>query len=483
VAKLKKLVAKGKKEPEAAAPAPPPKTLYGGPTKRFFVSMLTRDIELDHAILDLIDNSVDGAMRVLGKPTLAKTPYDGFEVKIKISKDSFSIEDNCGGIPDSRLDAAFSLGRPQSDLDLDIPTIGMYGIGMKRSIFKIGNEAIVESSSSDGVRTVTYDKKWMNSESADADNNWDLNIEYGKTRKKRGVMIVIDDVRTEISKQFSNEAHVERLKRRIGIHFGYLILRGFSIYVNRKKITPKTLHLYASREKKKSLNPFDYIGRVNGVRVRVTVGFYSTVHRDGGGDEILTSMIKETPGISVLCNDRVILHNDTTFRTGWGTRTVPKFHTQFVAVAGLISFHSNDADTLPVNTTKTGIDMETEVYEHAVSICAEAIKHFTSFTNKWKGNTKETVEFFDHAQLSDALFGIKLAQSSHAKTKRLYDATCFVPDLPAPSSQTTNRRVSFVKDIKEIKLVSEYLFGEILKPGPVGEECFDRFLHDAKEAK
>jgi hypothetical protein len=37
--------------------------IYGGPQKRFFVSMLTRDIDLDDAILDLIDNSVDGVMR------------------------------------------------------------------------------------------------------------------------------------------------------------------------------------------------------------------------------------------------------------------------------------------------------------------------------------------------------------------------------------------------------------------------------------
>lgn len=35
------------------------------PAKRFFVEMLTRDIELVDAILDLIDNSLDGAMRLL----------------------------------------------------------------------------------------------------------------------------------------------------------------------------------------------------------------------------------------------------------------------------------------------------------------------------------------------------------------------------------------------------------------------------------
>lgn len=34
------------------------------PTKRFFVSMLTRDINLADAILDLLDNCLDGALRL-----------------------------------------------------------------------------------------------------------------------------------------------------------------------------------------------------------------------------------------------------------------------------------------------------------------------------------------------------------------------------------------------------------------------------------
>lgn len=35
----------------------------GSPTKEFFVEMLTRDIELNDAILDLLDNCLDGVVR------------------------------------------------------------------------------------------------------------------------------------------------------------------------------------------------------------------------------------------------------------------------------------------------------------------------------------------------------------------------------------------------------------------------------------
>ena len=33
------------------------------PVKRFFVEMLTRDIQIEDAILDLLDNCVDGILR------------------------------------------------------------------------------------------------------------------------------------------------------------------------------------------------------------------------------------------------------------------------------------------------------------------------------------------------------------------------------------------------------------------------------------
>ena len=35
--------------------------IKASPTKEFFISMLTRDISTDRAILDLIDNSIDAA--------------------------------------------------------------------------------------------------------------------------------------------------------------------------------------------------------------------------------------------------------------------------------------------------------------------------------------------------------------------------------------------------------------------------------------
>ena len=45
---------------------PTPSKVGANPTKAFFVTMITRDITLEDCILDLIDNSVDGAWRSEG---------------------------------------------------------------------------------------------------------------------------------------------------------------------------------------------------------------------------------------------------------------------------------------------------------------------------------------------------------------------------------------------------------------------------------
>lgn len=108
------------------------------PTKQFFISMLTRDIPLDRSILDLVDNSVDSANE--------KQILDTGVIKISMSEERFIIEDNCGGF--SRSDAikfAFRFGRDPTD-NRDTPhSVGQFGVGMKRTLFKLGDNFVVKS--------------------------------------------------------------------------------------------------------------------------------------------------------------------------------------------------------------------------------------------------------------------------------------------------------------------------------------------------
>ena len=95
--------------------------------------MLTRDVLLTRAIIDLVDNSIDGAKRLR-----SEGDYSGLKVIIRFSEEEFSIEDNCGGIsiPTAR-DYAFRFGRPK-DAPSTTSSVGQFGVGMKRTFFKLG---------------------------------------------------------------------------------------------------------------------------------------------------------------------------------------------------------------------------------------------------------------------------------------------------------------------------------------------------------
>ena len=103
------------------------KIAKGTPTKEFFVGMLTRDIELSDAILDLLDNCLDGVVRQkknIDKRSAANY-YADYYSHITIDHNSFTIEDNCGGIPIEIAEKyAFRMGRSADKID-DLPTVGI----------------------------------------------------------------------------------------------------------------------------------------------------------------------------------------------------------------------------------------------------------------------------------------------------------------------------------------------------------------------
>ena len=140
---------------------------HASPTMGFFIDMITRDIGLEDCILDLLDNCVDGAGKTLareGRSSRTETAYEAFHVHIDISKDQFRIRDNCGGISISEaIDYAFHFGRREDAPEIEDFAIGLYGIGMKRAIFKIGKQIQIHSSTSQEAFIVDIDvPAWRN---------------------------------------------------------------------------------------------------------------------------------------------------------------------------------------------------------------------------------------------------------------------------------------------------------------------------------
>lgn len=453
------------------------------PAKRFFVEMLTRDIELQDAILDLLDNCVDGALRQNQaiQPQDPSKPYLGRQAKIDFNKDGFTITDNCGGIPRDLAETyAFRMGRPDKERDAAIPTVGMYGIGMKRAIFKIGKASVISTQSSKIGFRVNISAAWM-----EDDTDWSLPIvEENLNLPADGTSINVTSLHESISHLFSTDKtdFEESFRKLVTSHYSLIIEKGFKVIVNGKDIEPKTVGLMFDPNGK-GISPYLYEGNINGVSINLVIGLYRALPtEDETENEILGRSNKENAGWTVICNDRVVLYCDKTRLTGWGEAGVPNYHSQFIAISGIVVFKSNDATQLPVTTTKRGIDGNSEIYLTIKDIMRDGLKHFTSFTNKWKSPSPERDELQQRSKPQEALkISSNLADTAWTAVKKEYGGRRFVPELPSPTVENPEKQIRFSRKLSDIEIVAEYLFDDKnTAPNLVGEECFDSILKKVK---
>lgn len=445
------------------------------PTKRFFVEMLTRDIDLEDAILDLLDNCLDGVARSQRKNP-EDIDYKGYWVKIKYDKNKFEISDNCGGIPIDSVEYAFRMGRPADAPRENLATVGVYGIGMKRSIFKIGRHCIIETkhSESDSFK-VEIDEAWLGS-----DFDWKINIQ--KTlgfEKENGTSIKISKIIQTIADKFSNKLFSTNLMNKIIYAYSYIITKGFEVVVNGEKINPNpiTIRYELDHESGRSIQPYMYKATIDDVEVSLIVGLnLPLVTEKEEEDEKKAPRHKsDDAGWTIVCNDRIVVYRDKTELTGWGVE-LPRYHTQFIAISGIVYFKSNTPEKLPLTTTKRGVDASSPLFIRVRKQIIEGTKIFIDYTNKWKG---EELIKESNARLSKTSHAtpLEVIEKFHdwTKVRNKSNELKHTPALPVPANTPSrSRKITFNKDIEDIELVAEYLgLDSESTPNQVGEHCFD----------
>jgi hypothetical protein len=472
------------------------------PTKTFFVDMLTRDIELEDAILDLLDNCIDGIQRTIKGRESADKPYEGFEAKISFSESGFKIEDNCGGIPlEVARNYAFRMGRPPNgnENDLSINAIGTYGIGMKRAIFKMGRSSQITSQTEADSFRVNISPEWVNSDT------WTLPFELiERTNKENGTTIEVTDIRESIHEEFTSPKSTlnNSLFGKVAHCYSYIIRKGFSIWINARKVEASSFELLWEGENRiTSLNqevitPYLYTSQYEEVSIELIVGFRrkniateDEIEQENEGKR----KSSENAGWTIVCNDRVVVYCDKTRLTGWGEAGVPSYHPQFISIAGIVSFRCHDPRKLPITTTKRGLDLSSDVYLYTKDFMREGLKLFIDYKNKWKKDPPQEQEIVKNTYLIDpSIIFKKIPTESWTKTKKrnstksanITDEKYYKPSLPLPDRGTKFERVKSIKfsrNPSEVKIVAEYLFeDEERDANEVGNECFERILKEAQ---
>ncbi|MGD1118213.1 MAG: ATP-binding protein [Dehalococcoidales bacterium] len=452
------------------------------PVKSFFVSMLTRDILLEDAILDLLDNCVDGILRS-GK-TGGEKPYTGFSAAIDFKKESFSITDNCGGIPWTLHDYAFKLGRAtKSDRPVDpAGTVGAYGIGMKRAIFKMGKHCLISTRSGQDQYEIEITPDWL-----DTEDKWQIPVKKVKKHDKDGTTIVIGELHEGISKKFSEDADdfTRELRGKIAGHYSFIIDKGFEVSVNGKPISPLTTKFaFLKGKDENTIRPYVFKTKSDGVDIFLTVGFTRGIPTPAEilDEEKSPKYSSQEAGWTIICNDRAVLYNDRSILTGWGDSGVPQYHTQFIAISGIVEFKSADASKLPTTTTKRGIDASSALYQQVKNKMREGMRIFTDFTNKWKGKEEEAKALI---QQGERLSFEKIKEEAknlhfHRTLRTFPSGDLYQPKLAMPvKPEPTSRRISFTKEMAKIRTVGEYFGNRDMAPNGVGEKCFDKIYEEA----
>ena len=258
---------------------------------------------------------------------------------------------------------AFKMGRePDDERDSDAETIGMYGVGMKRAIFKMGREALVRTRHGRDNFEVPITSAWLDAK------NWDplpINEPTEAIEKldEPGTTIYVRELYDGVSRHFSNDAFENEVRTAISEHFTMFLQSGLSVVLNGTPVLPVLVEVLVSN-RNDGPAPFIFQKTIDDVVVSITVGL-NTGRSLGNDDEDDTGFERDrssaTAGWTVLCNDRAVIVGDKSRLTGWGDG-IPLYHPQFSIITGIIEFRSKRADRLPVTTTKRALDTSSNVW-------------------------------------------------------------------------------------------------------------------------
>ncbi|WP_194289058.1 MULTISPECIES: ATP-binding protein [unclassified Nocardioides] len=361
--------------------------------KRFFIEMLIKDIELLPAIVDLADNSIDAARRLHPDGNLA-----GQWVNVNVSPTEFRIQDNSGGIDiDVARQYAFRFGRAREFQGVP-KSVGQFGVGMKRAIFKIGDEFEVTSA---------Y-KKIKTDTLARGDSRFTMKVDVREWEKKddwsftlgpheeattlgadveAGSTIVVRKLHLSVADDFKDGSIIDDLKRELRLRHQESLDRGLTLTVNGRAQTGTRPTLQQSELISPIRRTFDVAVPEKDGKVRVEI-FAGTIQgetkRDGDEVDLGDAESFQDPsdaGWYLFCNDRLLMVADTSSVTGWGNPAAA-FHPQYRLFRGYVYLSADDASLLPWNTTKTAVDRDSTVFRSVASAMKSTLVEVQAAINK-----------------------------------------------------------------------------------------------------
>jgi hypothetical protein len=430
--------------------------------------MFTRDISLEDCVLDLVDNSIDGLIRSRGievsskllreQKKLSAAEVRGLpKISISYSEAEFKIEDTCGGIDrEHAMTEVFNFGHAEGDVP---GTLGVYGIGLKRAIFKIGFQFDMASKTpEEGFSVDDLDlEDWVKKDQKLED--WKIPLRFipgAAAKTDAGTRITVKRLRPEVQMRMKDGTFETKLHTTISQSYSLFLNRHVQIFINGTVVEPYRIPLGGSTEVQPARDEFE----VDDVLVNI-VASLATPNEEG-------EWTQEPAGWYVLCNGRVVLAADKTELTGWGTLGSPGYHnSKHRRFVGVVFFQSENALALPWTTTKRGLNRESPVYQRARNRMKGVAKPIFSFLDQMSKNEprEEAVEREIAGQVKPVSIASVVAKPAEAFR------VVFTRRAPP-----TTVRVQYDAEKADVDRIRKKLNRHGWGAGRIGRHTFDYFL-------
>jgi hypothetical protein len=230
--------------------------------------------------------------------------------------------------------------------------------------------------------------------------------------------------------------------------------QGLAISVNGTPLDVNVVDLLHSEELQPAFAEIAFNGAADSeVVARLWAGISTSSPREGGW--------------YIFCNGRLVLGPDQTDVTGWGEtegQLIPQYHPQFARFRGYVFFDSDDASRLPWNTTKTGVDLDSEIYRATRQRMLILMRPVIDFLNKVAAEADE---------------GGPLAASIEGASRARVLDVASAPVFTAPKAVARTPGVGHIlyqKPTPEIDRVKKAL--KVRSNKKVGELTFDYFVEN-----
>lgn len=430
------------------------------PEKRLFISLLTRDISLIAAVLDLIDNSINAAVEPYANKLKTADEYltlsgdasvsPNVNISLTVSDENVEIRDTaCGISAKTAGEHVFKFGRGASSVD-GADRLSVYGIGLKRAIFKLGNRISMRSEHVDGGFDLKLDvSKWAKT----SVQPWTFDITPRKPVPKGETFtsIVVSDLYDDVKRRISDGVFCGQLRESIARTYAYYLAKLVNIDVNADKIEGVNIDLGVNHASER----FEF----DGVTCAITAGI--GVPQAGGFRD-------KSSGWFVFCNGRTVISADKTPLTGWGAGSLPIFQPKHRPFLGTVFFVSENPELLPWTTTKAGINEDSAIWQTAK-------RHMATIG-------REVVTFLDGRYTDEGTeVGSKELQlaSGSSRVSVLSAAIATPQRFRAPvASENTTVRIQYDAKTLDIKRIAKYLKRSSMSASDVGRHTFNHFLRN-----